>query len=285
MSTWFLAAWMALPGGVAWAEDPKPAPTGIVITKVADIYPILPPPGAKTWDPKPLVDAIKASTSTFTPKDVYELIDRKVRPDVITPVAVKAGLFYDPNSMLALSDQQAKARGAAPKQTLTLDAAQFVQVFEFFQDMKNELAGADARVGPLPPQAGNETPSIFERRARSHQEQLVKARGPYEGRMQNTTFAVTLPATVSERDGCSRAVATWDGNGVAFDLFRLGMGTTKASTAIVQLTNSPTVEKAQFTVETPRRFEVLGRCGTAGKTARITMSRTAEGVWSGSAQL
>lgn len=284
MAGWLLLIGTFLPD-TARAADPAPVPTGIVISKVADIYPVLPPAGAKAWDPKPLIDAIKASTATFTPKDVYELIDKKVRPDVIQPVAAKAGLFYDPNSMLALSDQQAKARGSAMKQTVTMDGAQFVQLFEFFNDMKNEIASATTRVGPLEPQKPNETPSIYERRARSHQEQVVKAVGPYEGRIQNTTFAVTLPTTQQEKDGCTRAVAVWDGAPVSFDLFRLGMGTTKASTVMVQLANSPTVEKAQFTVEPPRRFEVLGRCGTTGKTVRLTMSRTPEGVWSGTAQL
>lgn len=268
---------------MAFAQQPAPAPSGIVINKVADIYPILPPAGARSWDPKPLIDAIKSSTATFTPKDVYELIDRKVRPDVITPVAAKAGLFYDPNSMLAIADQQAKARGAAMKSSLTLDSATFVQLFEFFQDMKNELDAAEARVGPLQPQQGNETQSIFERRARSHQEQVVKARGPFEGRIQNTTFVVTLDAAVTDRDGCSRSVATWDAGAVSFDLFRLGMGTTKASTALVALSTSPTVEKAQFTLENPRRFEILGRCGTTASKGRITMTRTPEGAWSGTA--
>jgi hypothetical protein len=268
---------------LAFAQQPAPAPSGIVVNKVADIYPILPPAGAKSWDPKPLIDAIKASTATFTPKDVYELIDRKVRPDVIAPVAAKAGLFFDPNSMLAISDQQAKARGSAMKQSLTLEDATFVQLFEFFQDMKNELDAAEARVGPLQAQQGSETQSIFERRARSHQEQVVKARGPFEGRIQNTTFVVTLSASVSDRDGCSRSVATWDAGAVSFDLFRLGMGNTKVSVLPVQLSASPTVEKAQFTLENPRRFEILGRCGTTATKGRITMSRTPEGVWTGTA--
>ena len=270
---------------LALAQQPAPAPSGIVINKVADIYPVLPPAGAKSWDPKPLIDAIKASPTQFTPKDVYELIDRKVRTDVIQPVAAKAGLFYDPNSMLAISDQQVKARATAMKQTLTYDNTSFVQLFEFFSDIKNELAAAEARVGPLQAQQGNETQSIFERRARSHQEQVVKAKGPPEGRIQNASFVVTLTASVSDRDGCSRAVAVWDGAAVSFDLFRLGMGTTKSSSAIVQLTNSPTVEKAQFTLDSPRRFEILGRCGTTGKQGRITMSRSVDGVWTGTASL
>lgn len=265
------------------AAAQSPAPSGIVINKLADIYPALPPAGARSWDPNPLIAAIKASPATFTPKDVYELIDRKVRPDVITPVAAKAGLFFDPNSMLALSDQQARARGGAMKQTLTLDHTSFVQLFEFFQDAKNDLDAAEARVGPLQPQQGNETQNLYERRARAHQEQVVRARGPIEGRVQGATFVVTLPAAQAERDGCARAVAAWDANPVSFDLFRLAMGTTKASGVPVTLASSPTVEKAQFTLENPRRFEIVGRCGTAGSKGRITMTRTPEGAWTGSA--
>ncbi len=268
-----LAMWGAL------AAEPTP----IVITKVGDIYPVLPPAGATKWDPNPLITAIKATEATFTPKDVYELIDRQVRADVITAVAAKAALFYDPNTMLALSVQQERARGGAPKQTVTLDQTSFVQLFEAFSDHRNEVQQVEQRVGALGDRRADESQSMYERRARTREEQLVKARGPFDGRIGGTTFAVTLPATVQERDGCSRSVATWDANVVSFDLFRYTMGTTRSSSAAVALTASPSVEKAWFTVDNPRRFEVIGRCGTTGTKAKITMSRTPEGAWSGTA--
>ncbi|MCA9492076.1 MAG: hypothetical protein KC621_19220 [Myxococcales bacterium] len=264
---------------VAHAEDTP----GIVIEKVGDIYPILPPPGATRWDPNPLIEAIKASTGTFTPKDVYELIDHEVRPDVVSAVAAKAALFYDKNNMVSLTVQQQRARGGAMKQTVTLDDNNFAQLFQTFSDHRDAIAGADARVGALGDRRSDESQSMYERRARARDEQLVKVRGPFEGRIANTTFTITLPATVQERDGCSRAVAAWNANAIDFDLFRYTMGTTRAASATVALTQSPSIDKAWFVIDAQRRFEVLGKCGTTGSKAKVTMTRTPEGAWSGSA--
>ncbi|MCB9685078.1 MAG: hypothetical protein H6738_07355 [Alphaproteobacteria bacterium] len=263
----------------AHAEDTP----GIVIEKVGDIYPVLPPPGATRWNPQPLLDAIKASTGTFTPKDVYELIDHEVRPDVVSAVAAKAALFYDPNNMVALSVQQQRARGGAMKQTVTLDGTNFAQLFETFSDYRNELTAADGRVAALGERRADESQSMYERRARAREEQLVKVRGPFEGRIGSTTFVITLPATVEERDGCSRAVAAWNANAIDFDLFRFTMGTTRAASANVALSQSPSIDKAWFVIDAQRRFEVLGKCGTTGSKAKVTMSRTPEGAWSGTA--
>lgn len=264
---------------VAQAQDPP----GIVIEKVGDIYPILPPAGATRWDPKPLLDAIKASTATFTPKDVYELVDRQVRPDVISAVAAKAALFYDPNAMIALSVQRERARGGAMKSTVTLDQNNFAVLFETFSDLRNDVAGADARIGELGDRRADESQSMYERRARTRDEQLVKARGPFEGRIAATTFAVTLPATVTDRDGCSRSVAAWNASAIDFELFRYTMGTKTSASAPVALTASPAIDKVWFTIDGQRRFEIVGKCGTTGTKAKVTMSRTPEGAWSGQA--
>ena len=100
---------------------------------------------------------------------------------------------------------------------------------------------------------------------------------------ENITRTITLPATVQERDGCSRAVAAWNANAIDFDLFRYTMGTTRAASATVALTQSPSIDKAWFVIDAQRRFEVLGKCGTTGSKAKVTMTRTPEGAWSGSA--
>ena len=269
----------------AGAAETPAAEGGIVVAELADIYPHLPPEGARSWDPKPLIEAIRASSFEFTPKHVYELIDRQVHVEVIKTVAARAALFYDPATMLPLSAQSERARQGAMKQTVTLDERSFVQLFEFFSDVHNDLAEVEKRVGPLQPRQPNETQSMFERRARARDERLVKERGPFEARVANTTFALTLPAQVVERDGCARAVASWDATAVSFDLFRSTMGTTKASAAPVTLTASPTIELARFTVDGTRRFEVLGRCGTTASRVRLNLNRSPEGQWTGNGQL
>jgi hypothetical protein len=104
----------------------------VVITQVADIYPKLPPEGAKAWDPAPLVQGIYASPFEFTPKHVYELIDASVRPEVIQAVAARAALFYDPGA-LPLGTLAANARLGQAKQTLTLDERSFAILFESYR--------------------------------------------------------------------------------------------------------------------------------------------------------
>lgn len=267
---WLLAA---LWTGTALAED-------LVILSVADIYPLMPPPGAKHWDPAPVVAAVQASPTAFTPKDVYALVDAEVHPEVIKAVAARAALFYDPK-WRPLAAQAADARRGQPATTVTVDEKNFVELFEFFNDAKNEITAAEARVGALGTRRDDESQSMFERRSRAHQEALVKARGPFEGRIEATTFSVSLPATVVERDGCKRSVASIPLEAVSFDLFRTGMGTRAASNPVT-LVGTPTVDSAQFTTESPRRFEAVGRCGTTGTRLRMTLKRTWDGQWSGS---
>src|SRR5688500_3126637 len=149
----------------------------------------------------------------FTPKHVYELVDRQVLPDVIRVVAAKAALFYDPVQMLPLSVQAEKARVGA-KQTVTLDERNFAELFAFFGGVKDDLAAAEKRIGPAQPKQENESTSMYERRLRSRDESLVKAKGPFEARINGTTFAVALPATVVDKDGCKRSVATFDATAI-----------------------------------------------------------------------
>ncbi|MEQ1507864.1 MAG: hypothetical protein ABMB14_36890, partial [Myxococcota bacterium] len=273
----WLFVWLGF--GIAEAQEPAPAPTGITITRPEDIYAKLPPPGATQWDSAPLVAGVTASTFPFTPKHYYDLLDHEVPPEILRVVAAKAAVFYDPNA-LPLPRIAANARRGAPKSTVQLDAAHFVVLFEFFNDAKNDLAEADTRVGPLAPRGPSETVNLYERRVRARDEALAKARGPVEGRIEGTTFMVDLPATVAETGGCKRSVATADMSAIAFELFRGALGTI-ATTAAVKTPNSPTIEAARFTLENPRRFEVIGRCGTTGTKLRMTLTRTFDGTWSG----
>ena len=268
--------WLSILTSAAPAED---GDGGIVITKLEDIYPLLPPEGATKWDPAPVVEAVKASDFEFTPKHAYELIDREVHPEIVQMVCAKAALFYDP-TWKPLHVTAADARRGQPAETLSLTESSFVRLFEFFNDAQNDIAAAEGRVGPLTAQQASESGSMFERRKRKRDEDLARARGPHHGRIEATTFDLTFGATTAERGGCSRAVSEVDLSSLSFDLFRLGMGVRDVSNAVA--VKSSSIESARFTTESPRRFEVLGRCGTKGSRLRLTMARTHDGQWSGS---
>ena len=169
---------------------------------------------------------------------------------------------------------------AAGKSTIALGPSNFVELFEFFNDTKNDLAAAEASVGKVTPQGPTETINLYERRMRTREENLIKAKGPIEGRIDHTTFTVDLPAVVTERDGCSRSVATADMSELPFDLFRGAMGTVAAA-AKLSMSGSTNIETAQFTIEGARRFEAIGRCGTTGTKLKLTMSRSWDGKWTG----
>lgn len=269
--------WWFLLSTLTFAQAPAPAP-GPVINRVEDIWPLLPPPGTKTWNPQPVVDAVNASPHVFTPKDYYACVDHAVPADITKAVAARAAVFYDP-SALPLTTLAANARRGQPAQTIPVGASDFTVLFEFFNDVQNDLTEAESHAPPDTPQAPSESQSMYERRMRARDEALVQARGPFEGRIEATTFQVDLPASVVDKDGCKRSYAVVDMSVIPIDLFRVGMGT-RATTAIVDTRSSATVETARFTVENPRRFEVVGRCGTTGTKAHLTMKRTYDGKWS-----
>lgn len=262
----------------AWsADDDEP----IVINRVRDIYPLLPPPDARHWDPTPVVEAIEQSSGTFTPADAYALVDREAPPEIIEAMSHRAALFYDP-SWRSLDAQRIAARTPQPPQTISVGQGDFAVLFEFFNDVKNDIAQEEAALGPL--QRGpSETDSLFERRSRKHTEDLIRATGPHEARIEATTFNITLPASTQQRDGCSRAVASVDLSALDFELFRLGMGVRSAYNDVKL--RSSTIESARFDTRSGGRFEALGRCGSTGKQAKLSLTRTHDGVWSGTGSL
>jgi hypothetical protein len=257
---------------LAWAQD-------LVVAKYEDIPPLLPPKDATRWDPAPLVAAIGKSTFPFTPNHYYALLDLGANAEVLKIVAAKAAVFYDPKA-LPIAELARNARAGQPKATIPIGSGNFVELFEFFNDVKNDIDGAVARIGPAAPRGPSESSSLYERRIRGRQEDLVRAVGPFEGRAEATTFQVTLPATVQERDGCKRSVASVDMTDIEIALFRTGMGTI-ATVAPVQCRSCPTVETVRFTLENPRRFEAIGRCGTTGSKLSLAMNRSADGTWTG----
>ncbi|MEZ5247637.1 MAG: hypothetical protein R2707_21300, partial [Acidimicrobiales bacterium] len=41
------------------------------------------------------------------------------------------------------------------------------------------------------------------------------------------------------------------------------------------------LDSARFTLESPKRFEAVGRCGTTGTKLTMTLHRTWDGKWDG----
>jgi hypothetical protein len=274
---WLWMLGLALAPSVG-AEEPEEAEAALVVARFEDIEPMLPPAGARQWDPGPLVEAIARSSFTFTPKHYYELLDKRVHVDVVKIVASRSGVFYDP-AALPLDEIQARSRRGQTSAQVALGSSNFVEMFEFFNDRKNELDAAEARIGPSKPKGSNESDSVFEKRERVRLERLAHARGPTEGRIEATTFQVDLPAAVVDRDGCRRSVAQVDMTDIPLELFRTTAGTTATNAPIA--VSGASLESARFTLETPKRFEALGRCGTTGTRLRLTMQRTWDGKWTG----
>jgi len=258
---------------LALAEEP--AESSIEINRVADIYPHLPPPGARRWDPSELVAAVKASDRRWSPNDVYELIDRQAHEEVIKAVASEVGLFYD-GSQKPLQDIAAEARAGAPAETVVVDG-DIGALFDWFDGVFAERAKLEEQVGIPNMKGANETQHQYERRMRAHEEKRVATVGPVEGKIQAATFEVTLPAATANVGGCERPVAVGDASSVDFDRFREVAGTRQAET-LVQLT-SHSIEKLMFAVAPKRRLEAWGRCGRSGSTLKVTMKRSADGAW------
>jgi hypothetical protein len=256
----------------AFAQD---AP-GIEIRRLGDIYPHLPPPGATRWTADKLVAAVEASSVRYSPKDVYELIDKEVPEPVIKAVAAKVGLFYD-GSQLPLHVQAQQARQGAAAETIAVNEGNFADFFGWFEKVFADIEAAEDQVA-LPLRKPNETESQYERAVRAADEDRVRLVGPHEGRIQMATFELSLPATVQNKDGCDRPVAVGDASSVDFNLFRDTMGTRLTET-LVQIT-SRSVDKMAFTV-TPRSLYAMGRCGAKSSRLEMTLKRSADGAWTG----
>jgi len=259
---------------LAFAQSDAPAESSIEINRVADIYPHLPPPGARRWDPGELVKAVEASTRRWSPNDVYELIDREVPEPIVKAVAAKVGLLTTGKRPLHVI--AAEARAGAPSETVTVDG-DITRLFTWFQDIFKERAAAEETLGLPNMKASNETQHQYERRMRDYEEKRVATVGPVEGRIENATFEVTLPASTMNVGGCERPVATGDASSVDFDLFREVAGTRQAET-LVPL-KSYSIEKLMFAVAPQRRVEAHGRCGKTAKSMVVSMQRTADGAW------
>ncbi|MEN0063265.1 MAG: hypothetical protein AAGA48_14015 [Myxococcota bacterium] len=250
----------------------------IVIERPADIVPLLPPPDATQWDASKVVEAIRVSAYSFTPSDVYDLVDRQAPARVVEAVAQRAGEPYDP-TWRPIDAIAAEARQGQTGETLKLDAATIGRLFTTLEGLQKEVDRARRSVAPLAPRGSGETARLYERRARRHAIDVVRAVGPAQGRIEATTFEVVLPVAQETRGGCKRPVALADLSAMPFSTFRAGMGVLHRVNE-VSVTSS-TIEHAEFSVNNGFRFEIWGRCGEVAEEARIVMRRTHDGQWSG----
>jgi len=258
--------------GAAFSSDE------IVIGAPADIVPLLPPPGASSWDPAAVVEAIRVSRAAFSPADVYDLVDRRAPERVIRAVSERAGEPFD-HTWRPLDEIAADARRGQPESTVTVDVETMAQLFTTLQRLEAEVDHAQRSIAPLAPRGAGETERLYERRARRHAIEQVRAVGPAHGRIEATSFVVELPVVEASSDGCRRPVAIADMSDLPFSTFRAGMGALERSNP-VNMTSS-TIERALFTVEGGFRLEVVGRCGEVARSARFTLRRTHDGRWSG----
>ena len=269
-----MVGWLLVWLQTAQAQDP--APTGLEINRLADIYAALPPPGAKKWEPSKLVAAVEASTMRFSPRHVYELIDKEVPQPVIKAVANKVGLFYD-GSQLPLHVQAANARSGAPATTVEVSDADAGAMFDWFTAVFKDMDSAEEKLGVPATKGANETDALYEKRERAWEEDRVRQLGPHEGKIQAASFHLVLSATVQNVDGCDRPVASLDASSVDFDLFRRVAGTRLSDTPVQLASHS--VDRMLFSVAPQRRVWAMGRCGARSAKLDVTMKRSAEGAW------
>lgn len=273
-----MSLWMLLIAMV----DPSFAEDEVVIRTPADLVERLPPPDATRWDATAVVQAIAASPHDWSPADVYELVDRRAHEDVVRAVCREAGELYD-ERWQPLDQIAAQARQGQAPQTLTLTAANFRTLFTTLAELESDVRRAAARVPTLAPQKPGETQRIYERRVRRHAIDEARAKGPAQGRIDATTFDITLPVAQANRDGCTRPVAAVDVSDLPFATFRAGMGVPDRTNPVE--VSSSTIEHAEFSSNQGFRFEVWGDCGKTADEARLTISRTWNGQWSGRGDL
>jgi hypothetical protein len=229
------------------------APLGAYAGTYEDVLAMLDKPDTKPVD---VVAAINASTDKWLPHHVYALIDRHAPREVIGAVAAKAAVFYD-GSQLSLDDQGAATRAAVPPEVVPVHSADdLVMIFEFFNDVKNEIDAAKASAGPKPTQNAGEMEAVFDKRARAFDESVVAAIAPSEGKIDATTWAVELPAALGAPDakGCQKVELLADLPSVGYLLFRTAMG---GNLVLYDVTfpKPITVEKLQWGGENSRRLQ------------------------------
>jgi hypothetical protein len=238
--------------GLALAQSPAPAPPPpFAASSVAEIKAGL----SKGVAPKEIEQAILDSKSTWRPKDFFELVDARAPEGVLRALAAKAAVFYD-GTEKPLEDVAKEARAYQPSEKLTLTDADFVVLFEWFNDRKYERDAAVNAIGPAPKRNTGELDREFDLRQRAYDVAVAKARGPADGKIEAAVFTLDLSVAFDpwdSRTGCGRARLSAEVDKVDYFVFRETLGGLQ-NTAPVTI-KSRTAESMKFTAEGHRRLE------------------------------
>ncbi len=234
--------------------------------------------------------AIDDSPHEWHTKDVYALVDLELGSEIAEMAAAKAGIFWQGGT--SLRQLAVDGRASAKPQTTKIGNSDLIILFEDLNDIKNNQDMAIKAVGDLPPRLGHEDDNLFQLRQRQHEEAIIKARSPWEGQVDVTSFEIELTGGFTPHDGkCTQAHINADLSMVQFQLFRTAMGGLRVEVPIAM--TSKNVEKAQFVAINPYRFEAWSKpiCVSSaaasslagqGSKLKMTIHRTFDGDnWTG----
>jgi len=215
-----------------------------------------------------ITEAIELSSHAFTTKDVYALVDLDLDPTLADKAAKKAGIFWQGGT--SLNQLAAEGRASAAPTTFNLNNGDLVILFEEINEYKNEEALAIKNVGDLAPKASHEDDNKYQLRQRKHDEAIVRARSPWEGKIDAATFVGEFTGGFTQYDGnCTQAHIEVDLSMVTFELFRAAMGGLRVEVPIQ--TASKNIQKVQFSAMSPYRFEAWSNpiCVSSGAAASL----------------
>lgn len=217
-----------------------------------------------------LTSAIEASQFDWTYADVYQIVDLGHGPDVTRPAAAKAGMFWD--SPKAKSKIIADGRASAPAETVTISGNDdFVILFEFFNDIKYAIKAAEREADSIDPRQSHESDDDWFLRKRKAEEGRLATVSPLEGKINATTFKITLTGAVAEVGGCKKAAVNIPLEKIDFNLYRYTLGGSAVDLPL-SLEGS-NVESVAFKATGGRRFEAFSTCvsGSGANGARLEL--------------
>ena len=282
---WMLAlALIAAPG--AHAEDAEEAPL-----QVSSARDVVKAAEAGKSDGE-ILEAIKASSRDWRPKDMFEMIDKGVSEEVTKGLAAQLGLFWE-DWFQPLDTITADARKFGDATTLKLNDGNLVVLFEWFNDIKYEREAAVKGVGDLAPKGASELDRAYDVRKRKHEVDKAKAAGGPEGKVEALSVELDLTGEwgpYDARRGCGKAMLNKVVNEVDFFVFRETLGNL-GNRADVEL-KSRSIESLAFASDADRRIEgqsfdvctsESSYTSMAGKPVKLqaTIQRTYDGKWTG----
>jgi hypothetical protein len=267
----------------AFAQDEAPPP--FAVSNMADLKKGV-TDGVSAGE---IIAAMNSSSFEFLPRHVYELVDMEAPNELIQAMSTKCALFFDANedANKPLTKVASDARLYQKASELVLNDGNMVLMFEFFQDMHNEIEAAGKGVGSLEPKRSGELDRDFDKRQRDHAVAIVKAKAPFEGQIDAAVFQWTLTAEyepVDARTNCTRAKLFADMEAVDFFVFRNTIGGLSNSTKID--IKSRTVETLELRSDGSRRIEgysykICGQSADSLNAKGVTLAATVSRSWVG----